>query len=486
MFHVARAVVITSATSYGVKLVTTGLTTTFSYDAVGNVTSEGLNESGTEYWTTSKIVDGVAEITEHTTTFNRTLKNATTTYDALGRLATWAEAGSVDMPASTLAYSYDSNGNVRRSLSTYRALDAQGVAATTATTRDLWYRYDSLNRMVTDKGSLTGGAIVRGTSGVDLFYDAAGERVSLATLCEELFQRGLQRRSGGALTVAALSDILNNPFYAGVIRIKASGERFKGIHEPLVSWRLFERVQAVLKGKLVPKLVAHDFTYRRVLSCGLCGRGLTGERQKGRVYYRCHQRTCPTTGVREDVVELEVRQILSRITLTEAEALEARAYLQKRLAERAADKATELAAAQLALDNAKSRLNRLTDAFVDGALSKEVFDERRAGLLGDMATLEDRLTHFDAHTAEIATRANQTFELLENLILGYESALPSERRRILETVSSNRTLSRKKLAIRLYEPFQTLAKCDSVGFGGPYRIRTCDPLIANEMLYQLS
>ena len=23
-------------------------------------------------------------------------------------------------------------------------------------------------------------------------------------------------------------------------------------------------------------------------------------------------------------------------------------------------------------------------------------------------------------------------------------------------------------------------------FGGPYRIRTCDPLIANEVLYQLS
>src|SRR5262249_43768397 len=61
------------------------------------------------------------------------------------------------------------------------ALDAFGAAATTTTTQDFWYRYDTLNRVVTDKGSLTGGAVVRGATGVDLTYDAAGQRATLTS-----------------------------------------------------------------------------------------------------------------------------------------------------------------------------------------------------------------------------------------------------------------------------------------------------------------
>ncbi len=121
------------------------------------------------------------------------------------------------MPAASHAFEYDANGNIRRTLASFRALDAQGAAAATGTAQDYWYRYDALNRMVTSKGQLVSGAIVRGSTGVDTYYNAAGERayaldlVSGQTRREDYVYDGAGRLSqvksvtgtGGAVPSAA-------------------------------------------------------------------------------------------------------------------------------------------------------------------------------------------------------------------------------------------------------------------------------------------
>jgi YD repeat-containing protein len=117
-------------------------------------------------------------------TSSQTIQNATVTYDALGRLKSFAEAGTGYSPAANIAYEYDANGNVRRTTATYRTLDQNGVASTYATTTDHWFRYDSMNRLVTDKGILRNGQIVRGETvygsgtGQDILYNLAGERAA--------------------------------------------------------------------------------------------------------------------------------------------------------------------------------------------------------------------------------------------------------------------------------------------------------------------
>ena len=46
-------------------------------------------------------------------------------------------------------------------------------------------------------------------------------------------------------TTASVRGILHNPFYAGMI--KHGDELLPGVHQPLVSWELFQQVQAVMK-----------------------------------------------------------------------------------------------------------------------------------------------------------------------------------------------------------------------------------------------
>lgn len=144
-------------------------TATYGYDVIGNRISESL-------------ANGV------------TIKSASATYDAMGRLKTWAEAGTATSPAASTTHDYDANGNIRRTQSEYRMVDADGNAASSATTSDLWFAFDSMNRLVIDKGSLSGGAIVRG-SGTSIAYNQAGERAYSQYGGAEVTRAGVWRRT---------------------------------------------------------------------------------------------------------------------------------------------------------------------------------------------------------------------------------------------------------------------------------------------------
>src|SRR5689334_9709957 len=138
-------------------------------------------------------------------------------------------------------------------------------------------------------------------------------RYNLIGLSGELNRLGLRRRGGNRLHPNRISELLNNQFYVGIIHIKTTNETFKGVHEPLVPRQLFDRVQKILRGKLNARSIKHDFVYRRRLTCKSCGYSLVGELRKGHVYYRCHETRCPTTCLREEVVEEAVLDQFARL-----------------------------------------------------------------------------------------------------------------------------------------------------------------------------
>lgn len=83
----------------------------------------------------------------------------------------------------------------------------------------------------------------------------ATSRYSLIRLVDEMYHRGLRTRAtpknpgGEKVGRTAISSILSNPFYIGVLHIKKEKRTFLGNHEPLISKELFEKVQNTLAGK---------------------------------------------------------------------------------------------------------------------------------------------------------------------------------------------------------------------------------------------
>jgi hypothetical protein len=273
--------------------------------------------------------------------------------------------------------------------------------------------------------------------------------------------------------------MLKNPFYIGVIRIHKTGESFPGIHQPLFPKSLFDRVGAMMRSRAYGHVYRHDFLFRRLITCAQCGFSLIGERQKGHVYYRCHTQDCPTTGIREETVDAEVASLLQSLSFNKEE----RDYFEVKIKSmkqnwvkesQNQEQALKMKASQL-----DSRLNRLTDAFIDGTIEKDLFENRKAGLHMEQKAIDENLAEIRAGGRGVPNRVSEFLELAGNAWLSYEMGLPEEKRELVRIVTSNRLLDEKKLDLKPSIPFGDVAKRSGTVNGAPYRDipRTWDPLL---------
>jgi hypothetical protein len=76
------------------------------------------------------------------------------------------------------------------------------------------------------------------------FERYATGKLSLSALTEHLAEKGLRNRLGNPPGISAVHRMLRNPVYVGVVRWR--GVEREGIHQPLVSRALFDKVQSVL------------------------------------------------------------------------------------------------------------------------------------------------------------------------------------------------------------------------------------------------
>src|SRR5258708_23061015 len=143
-----------------------------------------------------------------------------------------------------------------------------------------------------------------------------------------MFGMGLRNKKGHRISRNGWSTILNNIFYVGIIRIRKWKQTFNGIHKPLITTALFDRIQKILRGKSNTKACKHDFLFRRLLICSACGYALIGEVQKERIYYRCHTLNCPRSSIREDKADAEFRRILAAVQFNPLEM----GYLRQKVA----------------------------------------------------------------------------------------------------------------------------------------------------------
>jgi len=296
---------------------------------------------------------------------------------------------------------------------------------------------------------------------------AAG--MALPALSDELHRRGLRSRSGNQVSISRLAELLRNPFYIGIIRMRQSGEHYDGIHRPIVSKALFDRVQMVLDGKLNAKIVVHNFLFRRLVACTRCNRHLIGERQKSHVYYRCHTRDCPTCSFREETIDSTVRSSFQPFFLSDdelAELFEMNAGLDADWAIKKTGYENSIA---LQIDSVSNRLSRLMDAYIDQAVERPLYEEKKLSLLMERKALEGRRTELSADQPSVPRKIRDFLELVKTLPLTYELGNTQEKRDIVKIVTSNLLADGKNVVVELRSPFQEAANLASFPTGEPLR-----------------
>jgi DNA invertase Pin-like site-specific DNA recombinase len=284
----------------------------------------------------------------------------------------------------------------------------------------------------------------------------ATTRYNLETLGRELYDLGLRNRNGGLVTRNGISTMLNNTFYMGVIQIQKTNETFIGIHEPIINKQLFVRVRGVLTGKINTRSKRHNFEFRRMLSCNSCKHSLIGERQKGTVYYRCHNKQCPKTSIREDVAGTEAARFFQKLRFNENEIAYFRAKILRLKMTWGVQQENDTRNLNVKLGQIKDRLNRLTDAYLDQALDKAMFEARKNSLLIDQKTTEANLANLARNGSATPTKLEKFLELAGSAGLSHAVALPEERRDMVKIFTSNRWVAGKNIDFKPSLPFQEI------------------------------
>jgi DNA invertase Pin-like site-specific DNA recombinase len=290
---------------------------------------------------------------------------------------------------------------------------------------------------------------------------------SIPTLVEEMYRRGLRNHVNEKVTRNGMHTLLRNPFYMGVMRIMASGEMYLGNHEALITKSHFERVQDILHGRVGTRTNVHDFLFRRFIKCPHCGNSLIGELKKSIVYYRCHRPACHGTIIREDAVNECITDNLTKIRFSDQEL----AYLTTRLAELKTswvkDREAQFQALKIRIEQVTERLNRLTDAYLDQALDKAMFEARKVALIEDRRMLEDAKRDWEANPCSVPDMVSRCVELAGNASSLYCAASAEKKRLLLRTVVSNCSFRAKTLDFTWQIPFCMIAERGTYPDGSP-------------------
>lgn len=297
----------------------------------------------------------------------------------------------------------------------------------------------------------------------------ATEKYGIVPLLEEMTRLGLRSKSGKPLSKNTLNELLKNEFYTGIIKIGKSGEVFQGKHKPLITRELFERVQDVMSGKTADKQKTHFFIFRRLVSCAGCPRKLIPERQKGFVYYRCQTKDCSQKTVREEVIENGFYHLLKKLQFDEQENRCLEKIINKRQSENESFVKVQRQTLSLQLDACRSRLSKLTDALIDGAIERELFVNKKNDLVLEEHRLQDELTNLEQGINDNLERVKRTLELANRAYISYESASGEERREMVKIITSNLKINEKSLSIKPNFPFELMLNRVKNQDGGAHR-----------------
>lgn len=304
-----------------------------------------------------------------------------------------------------------------------------------------------------------------------LFEMYATRRYSYHDLIQEARVMGLNGRNGRPLSRNGLTHLFHNEFYIGVIHHKVSGERYPGVHEPIVSIALFNEVQKALSERRSSKVVVNAFAYRRMIRCTGCSYHLVGERQKGRVYYRCHTRTCPTTSFREDDLTKRLGKALAKITLP-ADALPLlRSEFDVLMEERFGDREAVRRSKALSLAQIDDRLERLTDRYLDGDIERAWFLDKKAALIAERAMVCEQVEAIDDIGKAVGTKVELYFERQERLSGASNSLKPEEIAALVDFSTSNVCTEQQDLLIDWKQEFLAIQELKTIPTSGPHRDR---------------
>ena len=208
------------------------------------------------------------------------------------------------------------------------------------------------------------------------------------------------------LTKDRIKNILTNIFYYG--HFTYAGEVYKGLHTPIVSKQLFDRVQEVLelRGRQRHKPKNQPQPLCGIMRCGECGGMVTAEvitkQQKNGnihryVYYRCTKKkgTCSQRYIREEELNTQLSNLLLPYSLPAG--WEGELYRLADQDEREAANVSNVAVSELRQNVAQldTKLSRFVDLYAEQDIDRDTFLSRKRDIMSERKSAEEQIAKLE-------------------------------------------------------------------------------------------
>jgi site-specific DNA recombinase len=267
-----------------------------------------------------------------------------------------------------------------------------------------------------------------------------------------------KRIGGKPLTESGVYRLLQNPFYAGILRHE--GKDYPGRHPQLVSLSDFITVQRMLGREDAPRPQSHQWDYTGFIKC-VCGRSVTAESKTNRfgskyVYYHCTRRRgsdrCGEPFIELRTLEAQMHDFIESVTLSPKRHAWGLGVGKRGAAE--IQQTLQLQRAGLEQARAENEMAQRNLRYLrtrEQILETEFLSDRKE-LLMEQSRLDQELARL---SPEHVIEPEQAVVLLNvRALRWFEDGDGGARRLLLEAMGSNPTLAGGNLKIDARFPFR--------------------------------
>ncbi|MFH1373424.1 MAG: recombinase family protein [bacterium] len=292
-----------------------------------------------------------------------------------------------------------------------------------------------------------------------LFEEYSTGEKSLVQLSEIAKSSGLFSRNSQAINKAGIHRILDNPLYFGEFVWK--GKRYTGDHEPIISGRLFQKVQDILHSDSSGKRAKRGFAFSGLIKCGICGCAMTAELKKRKyVYYHCTQYhgKCGNTYIREETLDKLFAEVVDRVKVSPSAVEDIKAALKASQRDRVTYQADMIKALRRRRDHLSQMLDKAYEDKLCGNISEEMWIRKSKDWQDKLDETNVSLSACDSATGNYYDTGARILELANTAYSRYLKQTMDKKARLLRELLSNSTFTRGTLCPTYNKPFDILAK----------------------------
>ena len=267
---------------------------------------------------------------------------------------------------------------------------------------------------------------------------------TLKSLAAELNSRGLTvpataRLPERPISIQSLHRILSNPFYTGQVVYRDC--LYPGTHQALVDQQTFQRVQAILAGRVNgERTIRHPHYLKSTVYCGICRSRLiiTTARPKKTTYqyFVClgrHSRKQPDCTFRAtltETVEDEVERLYQRIHLRSTRREELEQALRYQLAQLVADTQQQLTQITATRQKLERHQHKLLQAHYENAIPVELLRKEQQRITRSLTIANHRIQTLEQDLEDKEELVSQALDIAQHMASAYHHA-PNHIRRML-------------------------------------------------------